>query len=126
MPVSRDAFLRVRRQARAALPSPRLVSCELRVPLRGPVEVEVRGRDLVPLSSPVRLLVGGEPVGDVRFVERGAVVTGRLRRLPAGRDVVVDLGPVRVEGVVTKVTRAPWRSGLRSLVGDLRRGTFLR
>jgi hypothetical protein len=122
MSVSRDEWLRQRREARAAQPEPRIVSCEVRG-REGHVEVTIRGHDLAPLSNPVRVVVGEQQLTDLRFRGRDEI-TGTAAQLPTTDRVTVDLGPAQATGAVTGVhrDREPprlWRL-LRELFRSLR------
>ena len=93
MSIRRDTWLRRRAQARAAAPAPQVTASEIRVD-RSVVRVTLRGRDLIPLAGPVRIVVGGEQLRDVHF-EGGDVITGTLARMPTSDDVDVALGPIQ-------------------------------
>ena len=100
MSTQRAIWVRRRASARAAMPTVVITDCELRRTATGS-DVTVRTSGLIPHAGPLRITVGGVPVGDVRVAPSG-VITGTVARPPLTDEVVLDAGtPAPVSGRIT-------------------------
>lgn len=86
--------------------------------LRRRYAVEIRGANFFRGWVPPRVLVGGQPVRELRFSPDGTVLRGVLHHRPVGRQIVVDYGFMRGEGRLDR--EASWWPSLLDLVRELR------
>ncbi len=106
MAISRREWLRRYDAAHAALPSPRIVSCNLTRRWRGGYDVVIIATDVPSLGAGVIFTVGGLPVDNLR-PEAGDKIAGSIAGEPVDREVLVDLGPIQAKGVITGIRRLP-------------------
>jgi hypothetical protein len=117
MSMSRDAWLARSSAAGRLRPSPVATTATATLRADGTWQVTVTGWSLVAFGAPPVVAVGGVALTDVQA--RGTSISGRLRSLPAGRDVSVDLGVARLRAPDLRVRLLPPRP--LDLLGWLRR-----
>lgn len=117
---SRDEWLARQTDADRSLPQPRIGRVTATRRLLGGWDLTVQGEHLVPLGGPGGVIIGGEPLEDVRFTPKE--ITGRLRELPPTREVIVDTAVARVStGQIRIAPRDPLFEGARLLTTALHR-----
>ena len=105
MSIGPDAWARRRDEATRLVPIPVITRAVADRRLKGGWTVTIFGSGLVPLGSPLVVTVDGVRLLDMTFGE-GQVI-GRLRNLPAGRDLVVVRGSSAARGQLRIRRRIP-------------------
>jgi hypothetical protein len=106
MSTPRSEWFERRRQAEQLIPTPVIATCSVRPRRDGRYDVTIQGSNLMTTGIPPVVMVGGQEVREVR-IARGQEITGVLDRRPRGRDVSLDLGIARADGIVTELAPAP-------------------